>query len=51
VSSENSAVSDPFLGRYLSPHGGLEQLQVLGDGYVFSDRQLTWVGKQADGGV
>lgn len=43
--------SQVSLGGFLSSTGYLHQFLVLGDGYLFSDRQLTWVSGRVDGGV
>jgi len=43
--------NEAHLGRWLSSHCGPRQFQVLGDGYLLSDRQLVWAGGREGGGV
>ncbi|MCK4624369.1 MAG: PQQ-binding-like beta-propeller repeat protein [Phycisphaerae bacterium] len=40
-----------YLGKWLSSWCYSPQFLVLGDGYLFSDRQLTWVSGRAGGSV
>lgn len=43
--------NEVHLGRWLSSRCYLQQFLVMGDGYLFSDRQLTWAGGRKGGAV
>ena len=48
LSLDGKVLAEAALDQYTSGFIDGEQLIALGDGYLFSDRQLTWVGTSAD---